>query len=237
MNRETENILLLLIGISTAMIALTGDFMRYVKPSLLPWLLATAAVLTGIALTAIVRDIRQRAASVDHDGHAHRSGVAWLLLIPILMLIFAVPPALDARAAAPRVVAVPAAAAKRPFPPLPAGRAPAVSLSDVLMRATNDSSGTLQNQLITLTGFTMKQNSGTDLARIVILCCAADAQLARIHLSGPGADQVSAMPDNTWLSVEGTVLPQPPDATGLTVPTVAVSSARKIDRPRNVYAY
>jgi uncharacterized repeat protein (TIGR03943 family) len=237
MSRETENILLFLVGISTAMVAVTGDFMRYVKPSLLPWLIATAAVLISVALTAIVRDIRRRAAVDHHGGHSHRSGIVWLLLVPILVLIFAVPPALDARAATPRVVAVSAAVAKRPFPPLPAGHAPMVSLPDVLMRATNDSSGTLQNRLITITGFTMKQEPGTDLARIVILCCAADAQLARIHLSGPGAKQAAAMPDNTWLSVEGTVMPQPPDATGLTVPALAVSNATKIDRPPNVYAY
>jgi uncharacterized repeat protein (TIGR03943 family) len=237
MSRETENILLFLVGISTAIVAVTGDFMRYVKPSLLPWLIATAAVLIGVALTAIVHDIRQRAAVDHHGGHSHRSGIVWLLLVPILVLIFAVPPALDARAAAPRVVTVSAAVAKRPFPRLPAGRAPAVSLPDVLMRATSDSSGTLQNRLITITGFTMKQNPGTDLARIVILCCAADAQLARIHLGGPGARQAAAMPDNTWLSVEGTVMPQPPDATGLTVPILAVSTATKIDRPTNVYTY
>jgi uncharacterized membrane protein YcgQ (UPF0703/DUF1980 family) len=45
------------------------------------------------------------------------------------------------------------------------------------------------------------------------------------------------MPDNTWISVEGMVLPQPPDATGLTVPVLAVSRATKIDRPTNVYTY
>jgi uncharacterized repeat protein (TIGR03943 family) len=237
LSRETENILLFLVGISTAMIAVTGDFMRYVKPSLLPWLIATSAMLISVALTTIVRDIRRRAAVDHHGGHSHRSGIVWLLLVPILVLIFAVPPALDARAAAPRVVAVSAAVAKRPFPPLPAGHAPTVSLPDVLMRATNDSSGTLRNRLITITGFTMKQDPGTDLARIVILCCAADAQLARIHLSGPGAKQAAAMPENTWLSVEGTVMPQPSDATGLTVPTLAASSATKIDQPPNVYAY
>jgi uncharacterized repeat protein (TIGR03943 family) len=237
MSREAENILLLLAGISIAMVAVTGDFMRYVKPALLPWLLATAALLIAVALTTIVRDVRRRSALNHHGGHTHRSGVVWLMVVPILVLIFVVPPALDARAATPRAVAVSADVAKRPFPPLPAGRAPTVTMPDVLMRAADDSSGSLHNRLITITGFTMKQTSGTDLARIVIVCCAADAQLARIHLGGPGAKQVAELPDNTWLSVEGTVTPQPPDATGLTVPTLAVSRATKIDRPANVYAY
>ena len=48
------------------------------------------------------------------------------------------------------------------------------------MRAAADSTKSLDGRLITVTGFT----KGTDLARVVIVCCAADAQLASIHLSG-----------------------------------------------------
>ena len=42
MSRETENALLLLVGVSTLIISVTGTFTRYVKPSLLPWLMASA---------------------------------------------------------------------------------------------------------------------------------------------------------------------------------------------------
>jgi hypothetical protein len=50
-----------------------------------------------------------------------------------------------------------------------------------------DSTGTLDDRLITLVGFTLHDGDVTDLARIAIFCCAADAQLARIHLEGPAA--------------------------------------------------
>ncbi len=58
-SRETENALLLLIGVSTAIIAVSGAYTRYVKPGLLPYLVATAVLLIALALAAIVRDIRR----------------------------------------------------------------------------------------------------------------------------------------------------------------------------------
>ena len=54
MSRETENALLLLVGVSTAIVTLSGAYTRYVKPALQPWLLASAALLIVLALAAIV---------------------------------------------------------------------------------------------------------------------------------------------------------------------------------------
>ena len=59
MSRETENTLLLLVGISITMITVTGAFTRYVKPGLLPWLAASAALLIVLALAAIIGDVRR----------------------------------------------------------------------------------------------------------------------------------------------------------------------------------
>ena len=58
-SRETENTVLMLVGISIAMIAVSGAFTRYVKPGLLPWLIASAVLLIALALVAIVGDIRR----------------------------------------------------------------------------------------------------------------------------------------------------------------------------------
>jgi hypothetical protein len=59
MSRETENIVLLLVGISIAVISVSGAFTRYVKPGLLPWLAASALLLIALALVAIIGDIRR----------------------------------------------------------------------------------------------------------------------------------------------------------------------------------
>lgn len=232
MSRETENALLLLIGISTAIIAFTGAYTRYVKPALLPYLVATAVLLIALALAAIVRDIRGHADSHDHQ---HRPGVAWLLLVPIALLAFVVPPAIRPDAAS--VTEVSTDVLRRPFPPLPDGAAPEVSLPDVLIRVAQDTAGTLDDRTITVTGFTMREGDRTDLARVVIICCAADAQLARIHLSGPAAADVASYPENTWIRVEGKVPAGQRDSSGRTIPTMTVHSVSRTDPPPHPYAY
>jgi uncharacterized repeat protein (TIGR03943 family) len=238
MSRETENAILLLVGISTAMIAVTGAYTRYVKPSLLPWLVASAALLIALALAAIVRDIRGRSSQDEHDhDHRHRPGVAWLLAVPIALLAFVVPPAISPHAAGPSVAEVSPEVLRRPFPPLPDERAPTLPLPEVLIRVAQDSANTLDNRLVTVTGFTLKQDGRTDLARVVIMCCAADARLARIRLSGPAAPQIAAYPENTWVSVEGKVPAGQSDPSGRTVPVMKVLSQSRTDAPANPYAY
>jgi uncharacterized membrane protein YcgQ (UPF0703/DUF1980 family) len=57
--------------------------------------------------------------------------------------------------------------------------------------------GTLDDRLVTVSGFTVKDAVGTDQARLVIVCCAADAQPARIHLAGGPAAAASGYPEDT----------------------------------------
>lgn len=232
--------MLLLVGISTALITITGAYTRYVKPSLLPWLAVSAALLITLSVVAIIRDIRSRSADTEHDhehGHRHRPGIAWLLFVPIALLAFVVPPAITPQAAGPSVAPVAPDVLRRPFPPLPAERAPTLSLPEVLVRVAQDSANTLDDRLVTVTGFTMKHDGRTDLARVVIMCCAADARLAQIRLSGPAAPQIAAYPDNTWVSVEGKVPAGQSDPSGQTIPVMDVLSQRRTDPPANPYAY
>jgi putative membrane protein len=239
-SRETENTLLLLVGLSVWMITLTGAFTRYVKPSLLPWLALTAVLLVSLALVSIASDIRRggprRHEGHPEDGHRHRGGVLWLLVVPVVVLIFVTPPALRPQAATGSVTNGSNGAARLDFPPLPPGRAPEVSVPEVVMRAANDSSGSLNNRQITVTGFILNEPGGADLARIVIICCAADAQLARIHLRDVAGNSVFRYPDNTWIRVEGEVSPlqrqpdQPP------IPTLRAVTVTPVNAPANQYA-
>jgi len=243
MSRETENTVLLLVGISIAMITVTGVFTRYVKPALLPWLVASAVVLIGLALVAIIGDIRRGGprttdADVDHGhAHKHRSGIVWLLVGAVLVLMFVAPPALRPSAAAPSVTSVSNDVLKSAFSPLPPGPAPEVSLPEVLMREAHDTTGSLTKRPITVTGFVLNEAQGVDLGRIVIICCAADAQLARIHLRGPAAGGASGLPDNTWLRVQGQVIPAPRQPNSPAIPTLQATAVTRIDAPPNPYAY
>ncbi len=235
MRRETENTILLLVGLSIGLITLTGAFTRYVKPTLLPWLAITAVVAMGLALAAIVGDIRRGGPGHDGDGHSHRTGVVWLLVVPVVVLIFVTPPPLRPQAATRSVTTVSNDVLRRAFPPLPPGRAPEVLLPDVVMRAANDTSGSLTNRLITVTGFVLNEPGGMDLARIVIICCAADAQLARIHLRDHDGAALR-FADNTWLRVEGEVTPAVRQPHTAPIPTLRAVTVTPVNAPANQYA-
>jgi uncharacterized repeat protein (TIGR03943 family) len=243
MSRETENTVLLLVGVSMVMIMVSGKFTRYVKPGLLPWLIASAVLLIALALVAIIADVRRGRPRASHPtddhchAHDHSSGIVWMLVVPILVLIFITPPALRPSAAAPSVTSVSSDVLNQAFPPLPPGAAPEVSLPEVLMREAHDTTGALNNRSITLTGFVLNEAQGVDLGRIVIICCAADAQLARIHLRGPAANGAAGLPDNTWLRVEGKVTPAPRQPNSAAIPTLQATTVTRIEAPANPYDY
>ena len=234
MSRGTQNTVVLLVGLSAVVMVIKGTYLHFVKPSLLPWLLAAAAVLIALAVASIVRDLRHAPAE-DH-GHTHRPWLVWLLLVPIALTTFVVPPPLGAQGTAPETLAA-TDPARRAFPPLPGGRAPTVPIPDVVMRAAADSTNSLDGRLITITGFTLRYPDSTDLGRVVIVCCAADAQLARIHLSGAAVAEAAGYPEDTWLQLEGTVVPGTSSISTNFIPTMAVSAVTRIDKPANTYAY
>ena len=234
MSRGTQNTVVLLVGLSAVVMVIKGTYLHFVKPSLLPWLLAAAAVLIALAVVSIVRDLRHAPAE-DH-GHTHRPWLVWLLLVPIALTTFVVPPPLGAQGTAPETLAA-TEPARRAFPPLPGGRAPTVPIPDVVMRAAADSTNSLDGRLITITGFTLRYPDSTDLGRVVIVCCAADAQLARIHLSGAAVAEAAGYPEDTWLQLEGTVVPGTSSISTNFIPTMAVSAVTRIDKPANTYAY
>lgn len=237
MSRETENALLLLVGVCTLIITATGAYTRYVKPGLQPWLFVSAAVLIILALVAIVRDIRRGPQHrADHD-HSHRSGALWLLIVPIALLGFIVPPALGSQSAVRAVTEVSTDVLRKPYPPLPAERAPEISLPELLVRNARDTNRSLDNRLVTVTGFTIKDGDRTDLGRIVILCCAADGQLARVTLDGPAAEYVASLPADSWVKVEGKVRPGQDDSSLATIPVMTIESAQQIEPPSNTYVY
>jgi uncharacterized repeat protein (TIGR03943 family) len=238
LSRETENALLLMVGISTALVAASGTFTRYVKPTLLPWLIISAAALIALAVVSIVRELRhpRQNEHAGHDGHSHSSGVVWALGLPVIVLSFVVPPALSPRAATATVTTVSNDVLRHAYPPLPAGSAPELSLPAVVSRATYDTAGSLNGRTITLVGFTYKVGPATDLARVTITCCAADARLYRLQLTGPRSVPASSLPENTWLRVQGTVSP-PKQDDPQSVPTLEVSAADPVGVPADQYAY
>ena len=114
MNREAQNVLLVLVGGAVVRISADDTFLRYVKEWMRPGLLASGAVLVAIGLVSLWRERPLATSTAKHtvpasahsgqgphgqgpdgqgpDGHGHKHAehapwVAWLLLLPVLAIL------------------------------------------------------------------------------------------------------------------------------------------------------
>jgi uncharacterized repeat protein (TIGR03943 family) len=244
-DRRSQAAVLLLVGAMALYLGGSNAALAYVKAGLQPLLLASGAILVGLAMVAIVRHGREQ------DGHQpHGPRVAWLLTLPPLALVLIAPPALGAFAASRQAVrppptiqsspAEPAAASADSslFPPLPPSDGAAVPLTLAEYMARDyEAPHTLAGVRIRLVGFVTPQQSGRDgylLTRFAINCCAADASALKVAIHG---DPVPRTPD-TWLEVEGRWQQRTggdPDQPASETPLLLAESIRVIDQPSPPY--
>ncbi|MEV0066441.1 TIGR03943 family protein [Amycolatopsis sp. NPDC050768] len=259
MRRETQNVLLILLGGALVKIAVNGDYLRYVKPAQQPWIIAGGVVMLVLGTVAILRDLvaaraAAKAAALEsetaghealegHDhvddghGHAHSARSAWLLVVPVLAVFLVAPPALGADSVTRTTARVPQSAATTSaaaFPPLPAGKVVELAMNEVVTRAGWDSSGTMNGRTIGMSGFVVHEGSTTLLARLVISCCAADAAPVTVHLKGGAADR---FPSDTWLRVTGLVVPGTANENNSYTPDFVPATVERIDAPKDPYEY
>ena len=240
MRRDTQHVILGLLGGALIKLAVAGGYLAYVRPAHQPWLLAAGVVMVVLAVVGLVRDMRAvRVPATDPVGvvdHEHEGGghAPWLMVLPVLAILLVPPAALGADAVhrtAGNSGGSGVAAATPRFAPLPPGDAPALSMSDFVARAISERSGSLDGRTVTLTGFVVRRDSDLLLARLVISCCAADARAMTVHLVGSGLDY----PPDTWLQVRGQL--QPGTATPETryVPALTVSDVAVVPAPEDPY--
>ncbi|KDN22727.1 TIGR03943 family putative permease subunit [Amycolatopsis rifamycinica] len=239
MKRETQNILLILLGGALVKIAVNGDYLRYVKPAQQPWIIAGGAVMVLLGAVAIVRDLVASRAAVPHEHgeHAHSARPAWLLLVPVLAVFLIAPPALGSdsvirtEARAPSTAAAANAAA---FPPLPVGNVVPLTVNEFVSRAGWDAAGTLNGRTVSLTGFVVHTEGSTLLARLVISCCAADAFPVTVRLRGGEADHLAS---DAWIQVTGQVVPGTATKENSYTPDFAPASVAPVPTPKDPYEY
>lgn len=231
MNRRAQGALLLVAGGAVLRAGLTDVYLRYVKAGLRPFLLVAGAVLIVAAFATFWYEWRA-SRSGKAPGHHHEPRIAWLLLLPVLALIVVVPPALGSYAASR------AGTALQPppgFPALPAGDPLKMTVLDYAGRAVYDHGRSLAGRRVTLTGFVTLGNNGEPvLTRMVLSCCAADAQPVKVGLTGKVPADLR--PD-AWLDVVGTyTAKQSRDAVnGAPIPFIEVSQATAVPAPHNRY--
>ncbi|WAL64007.1 TIGR03943 family protein [Amycolatopsis cynarae] len=240
MRRETQNILLVLLGGALLKIGITGDYLRYVKPGQLPWVLASGAVMVLLGAVAIVRDVLAARAGHgdDHDhepedGHVHGPArSAWLLVLPVLAVFLVAPPALGSYSVTTTPARAPAPQASAAFPPLPAGDVVQLTMTDFVTRAGWDPGGSLNDRTVRLTGFVTHNKGAVLLARMKITCCAADAYPLTVRLDGPAAGRYA---DDTWLEVTGRIVPGTATAANRYTADLTVTGLHPVPAPQDPY--
>lgn len=234
MRRETQNVLLVLLGGALCKIAWNGSYLRYVKPSLLPFLVCAGVVILALGLISIGQDGRAGRSAPDHHDHAGRS--AWLLVLPVLAIFLVAPPALGADTVSRATRAVAPHRSSVDFPPLPAGPAPALRMSDFVTRAVWDDAGSLNGRQVQLVGFVVHGVGDTTyLGRLVMACCAADVTPVKVRIEGYHG--LAALPQDGWFEVRGQVVPGSARSDTRFTPTFTVSDLRPIPAPTEPYEF
>jgi uncharacterized repeat protein (TIGR03943 family) len=234
MRRETTNVLLLLVGGALVKITVDGTYLRYVKPTAEPWVLAAGLVMIGLAAISIARDI---AAHDPVEIHQHTGRWVWLLMLPVLAIVLIAPPALGADTVLRTGNRPPPTTARQrtaTFPPLPNKAVIPLAMSDFITRSVWDASNSLNHRTVALTGFVVHENETTYVARLVITCCAADATPMKVALTGHQADQ---LPNDQWIEATGTLRPGSATTANGYTPTITVTSLTTVDPPADPYEY
>ncbi|MFD6068260.1 MULTISPECIES: TIGR03943 family putative permease subunit [Amycolatopsis] len=184
MNRTAATVVLLLLGAAVVKVCLTGQYLRYVKEGLWPFLLASGLLVVVLAAA---------------NRHRHPK-VAWLLPLPVLALLLVAPPPLGSYAAGNAGTAL---TRSDEYPALPDGDPVKVTVLDYASRAVFDEGRSLGARRVVLTGFTAAGPDGASLlVRMILTCCAADGRPVKVVLDG----RVPSAPD-TWIEVTGTFRP------------------------------
>ncbi|MCG8916985.1 TIGR03943 family protein [Actinokineospora sp. PR83] len=255
MRRETQNVLLVLVGGALLKIALTGTYLLYVKPSHQYWLIAGGVVMLLLAAVSITRDLVSAARTPrdqplpahdhagggqpghDHAGeHQHSARSAWLLLLPVLAIFLIAPPALGAdsvkRADSGAAVARSATTDSALYPDLPPGDVLPLGMADFASRAAFDRSRALEGRTVRLTGFIVHDGDDAYLARLSIACCAADAFPVRVRLDGRSVDN---LPNDTWVDAVGKLAPGSATKENDFIPTLSLLGVTPVPQPENPY--
>lgn len=234
MNRAAQGIVLLLLAGVILRVSVTDTYLRYVKEGLRPFLIAAGAALAVMAVATLWAEIRRPDHDDDHHGHREPM-VSWLLLVPVLALLLVAPPALGSEAASRTGTALSAAQSGSVLPPLPASDPARITVLDYASRAVFDKGRSLGDRRVVLSGFVVTGRDGEAyLVRMILTCCAADAQPVKIALTG--AVPADATTD-TWVEVVGryTARTVADDVNGEAIPYIDVESSRRIKAPRNQY--
>ncbi|MDG4832693.1 TIGR03943 family protein [Solwaraspora sp. WMMD1047] len=242
MNRQAQGVVLLLLGGAVLKASFTDMYLRYVKESLQPFLIASGLLLVVAAVMTLFYDLRRRPVAAtggddagDDHGHAHHEPrVGWLLILPVLGLLLVAPPALGSYAAGQAGTAL-SSQQVSDYPPLPDGDPVRTSVLDYASRALFDKGVSIGDRRVQLTGFIVDNPGGEPLlARMILSCCAADGRPIKVGMDG---NPPAGLAPDTWVEVTGRYS----DRVGTDpvnraeIPYLTVESWRQVEAPKQQY--
>jgi uncharacterized repeat protein (TIGR03943 family) len=233
-------------GLLALWMGLTNAMLKYLKPSMRPWLVLAGAVLVAAGAYGLARARRapDPVVEADHSEHHHRQGVGWLLVVPLLVMLVLGQQALGAFAAS--------RSSTRGLPPYSFDirayadqqntSTPELQLVDVYLGAVQRGNREyLASHSVRLRGFATPDPSlgphGFVLTRFLVSCCAADATPIRLGMiGGPHTPK-----PESWVEVTARLDPSftPPSGTApSTAPprsTLRVQTTKGISEPAEPY--
>ncbi len=230
MKKDIQGLILTGLGLIILRLAAGTGYMNYVKASMRILLLAAGVVLVVLGVWLIIDAVRARRRNPDQETHGAPKA-AWLLFAPILALLLIAPPPLGAYSAARASVVV----LDQSLAPIPPGDPAPMLLADYVTRAVTDHGKDLTGRTVELTGFVLPQPDGTWLlARMQIICCAADAYASKIRPINVPPDAQN-LPANTWITLTGTYTPDPNAKPDVEIPLINVTHIQRTSQPDNPY--
>ena len=241
-DRRTQGVMLLTVGGMALWLGLSDATLSYVRAWLRLPLAASGVVLLALALATLRWGSGKEEEPAGHD-HGHGDGgprSAWLLVVPVLVLLLVAPPALGSYAASRRAPG----AGGDPSGDLPAlpeavGGAVPLPVSEFVSRALYDRGQSLAGVRVRMLGFVTpadKPGEGYRLARFNFFCCAADATVYEVAVRGDSTPRRA----DQWLLVEGRWLPElvaKATAPSTRRPVLIVDSVTPVDPPADRYEH
>jgi uncharacterized repeat protein (TIGR03943 family) len=230
----------LAMGVLALWMGLTDAMLKYLRPSMRPWIVSTGVGLLAIGLYGIVRARQLAVESHDHAGEAakkRRPRIGWLLVVPVVAIILFGPQPMGEFALRRTPHLPPYAFDIAAYASSTDQRVPQLKMSDFLEGAVqNGNRQYLATHDVELRGFVSVPGvAGPEsfvLTRYLITCCAADAQPLSVTIVG-----VASLPaKNQWLDVtaryDPAIQPVKKDTYG---PVLRLTKLQPISTPSGPY--
>jgi uncharacterized repeat protein (TIGR03943 family) len=220
--------ILLAVAAVVVRLVVTGEYANFVKPSMVPFLLLSAACLTVLAVAGL---LPHRASAGHPDRHSHLPGVAWFLVAPVLVVVFAAPAGLGSFTAAQSSRSIPLPPPNAGgYLPLPPGDPLAMPLVEYAERSAYGGGPTLENRRFSLVGFVSSGPTAGSwyVTQLTVQCCASDASPVKVLAVG-----APPRANDEWVVVTGEYLPAGEDQ----VPRLQVSQVEATEAPEFPYVF